>query len=144
MDGIRVYGSDDPDRLDDRLGVITFQVEGMPHAKVAAILGFEGGIGVRNGCFCAHPYLLRLLKVSDQEAQAYKQQILNHDRSHLPGLVRASFGCYNTLDEIDHLIEMLERIIHGDYRSDYVLHTATGDYLPRTYDPAILKDYFAL
>jgi cysteine desulfurase/selenocysteine lyase len=144
LDGIKVYGSGDPDRLDDRLGVIAFEVEGMPHSKVAAILGFEGGIGVRNGCFCAHPYILQLLKVSEEKARVHQQEIIDHDRSHLPGLVRASFGCYNTLDEIDHLVGMLERIIRGDYRGDYVQDKATGDFLPRNFDPAIIREHFTL
>jgi selenocysteine lyase/cysteine desulfurase len=144
LDGIRIYGSCDPDRLDDRLGAISFAVEGMPHAKVAAILSFEGGIGVRNGRFCAQPYILQLLGVKGEAYQAYKQQMLNHDRSDLPGLVRASFGCYNTRAEIDRLVDMLARIVRGDYNGDYVLHRATGDYFPRSFDPAILGKYFAL
>jgi cysteine desulfurase/selenocysteine lyase len=144
LDGVRIYGSRDPDRLDDRLGVIAFEVVGMPHAKVAAILGFEGGIGVRNGCFCAHPYLLRMLKVNGDVYAAYKERVLNHDRSHLPGLVRASFGCYNTLAEVDALVEMLGRILRNDYQGDYVLHKATGEYVPRTFDPATLDQYFVL
>jgi selenocysteine lyase/cysteine desulfurase len=144
LDGIKLYGSNDPERLDDRLGVISFEVEGMPHSKVAAILGFEGGIGVRNGCFCAHPYILRLMKVSEQRARTHQEQVLNGDRSQLPGLVRASFGCYNTREEIDHLIEMLKRINRGDYRGDYVQDRGTGDFLPRNYDPTQLKGFFAL
>ncbi|MFZ5918383.1 MAG: aminotransferase class V-fold PLP-dependent enzyme [Chloroflexota bacterium] len=144
IDGVRIYGSTDPERLDDRLGVISFAVKDMPHARVAAILSFEGGIGVRNGCFCAHPYLLRLLDVGEETAQTYQQEILQGDRSNLPGLVRASFGCYNTAAEIDHLAAMLERIAAGDYRGDYVLHKASGDYVPRTFDPGILHRYFTL
>jgi len=144
MDGIKVYGSNNPDRLDDRLGTISFEVEGVPHTKVAAILSFEGGIGIRNGRFCAHPYTLRLLGLSSEEAKVHQQAILNGDRSKLPGLVRASFGCYNTVEEIDHLVGMLERIIHRDYRGDYVLYKATGDYLPRSFDPTALNNYFAL
>jgi selenocysteine lyase/cysteine desulfurase len=144
IDGVRVYGSVDPDRLDDRLGVISFAVKDLPHAQVAAILGFEGGIGVRNGCFCAHPYLLRLLDVDEDEARGYQQEILDGDRSRLPGLVRASFGCYNTTEEIDHLADMVARIAAGDYRGEYVLHRPTGDYIPRTFDPGILHQYFSL
>jgi len=144
LSGIRVYGSSDPDRLDDRLGVIAFTVEGVPHGKVAAILAFEGGIAVRNGCFCAHPYVLRLLGVEGQEYEAYRQQVLNHDRSELPGLVRASLGCYNTVEDIDCLLEMLERVIAGDYRGDYVVDRFTGSYLPREFDPAVLQSCFAV
>ena len=47
----------------DTLAVAAFTVEGMHHALVAARLSAEFGIGVRHGCFCAHPYLLRLLGV---------------------------------------------------------------------------------
>jgi len=144
LEGVRVYGSRDPDRLGDRLGVIAFDVRGIPHAKVAAILGYEGGIGVRNGCFCAHPYLLRLLGVSGEEYQAYKRRVLNHDRSQLPGLVRASFGCYNTVEEVDTLIEMLKRILRGDYHDDYVIDKATGQYAPSGFDPAVLSRCFTL
>ena len=144
LDGITVYGSSDPERTHDRLGVIAFQVDGMPHGKAAAILGFEGGIGVRNGCFCAHPYILRLLDVQDQEYQAFKGRVLNHDRSDLPGLLRVSFGCYNTLDEVDRLIEMLERIVAGDYIGEYSVDKATGFYWPRQFNRAVINSSFEL
>jgi selenocysteine lyase/cysteine desulfurase len=39
----------------ETLPVATFTVEGVPHALVAARLAAEEGIGVRYGCFCAHP-----------------------------------------------------------------------------------------
>jgi Aminotransferase class-V len=53
--GIRIYGEVHLSRNSDRVGVIPFNLDGVPHALVAAILGYEGGIGVRNGCFCAQP-----------------------------------------------------------------------------------------
>jgi len=142
--GLKIYGSADPDRVDDRLGVISFALSGVPHAKVAAILAFEGGIGVRNGCFCAHPYILHMLQVQGQQYEAYKQAVLNHDRTNVPGLVRASFGCYNTLEEIDLLAEMLERVQAGDYQGDYMVDRASGSYFPRGFDPSVLDDYFTM
>ena len=48
---------------EDRLAVAAFTVDGMHHALVAARLSAEFGVGVRHGCFCAHPYLIRLLGV---------------------------------------------------------------------------------
>ena len=56
--GVRLLG---PDRARHALPVATFVVEGLSHALVAARLSAEDGIGVRHGCFCAHPYLMRLL-----------------------------------------------------------------------------------
>ncbi|HEX9616275.1 MAG TPA: aminotransferase class V-fold PLP-dependent enzyme, partial [Anaerolineales bacterium] len=53
--GLRIFGDPDPRRARERLGVIPFKLEGISHFLAAAILGFEFGIGVRSGCFCAHP-----------------------------------------------------------------------------------------
>ena len=61
---LTIYGSRDPKSAEKRLGVIPLNVDGLPHHLVAAVLGYEYGIGVRNGCFCAHPYLLQLMNVS--------------------------------------------------------------------------------
>lgn len=144
LDGVKVYGSDDPDRLDDRLGVISFNVAGLPHGKVAAILGFEGGIAVRHGCFCAHPYVLELIGISDEEYRAFKSSVMQGDRSQLPGLVRVSFGCYNTEEEVDHLVEMLERVIDGNYEGDYVVDEASGMYLPRQFDLSLIDQMFTI
>ena len=144
FNGIQIYGSRNPNRLDDRLGVISFQVNGVPHAKVAAILSHEGGIAVRNGCFCAHPYVLNLLGINKEDFEFYKQKALNQDRSHLPGLVRVSFGCYNTIQDIDRFLDMLENIVAGKYLGDYVVDQPTGSYLPRNFNSKIFDNYFEL
>ncbi len=134
--GITIYGDDDPDRARERVGVIPFNLEGIPHALVAAILGHEGGIGVRNGCFCAHPYLLRLLGVPQQEVWRHHAALAAGDKSAVPGLVRASFGCYNTREDVDALVEHLNRIARGEYRGRYGVDRAHGSYEPEgvTYD----------
>lgn len=143
LDGIELYGSTDPGQAHERLGVIPFNVRGIDHYKVAAVLSFEGGIGVRNGCFCAHPYVLRLLKVPSEQVMKHHENILAGTRVGLPGLVRISFGCYNTAEEIDHLVEMLARIVAGEVRGDYEQDTKTGVYRPRGFQPDYER-YFAL
>src|SRR5204863_3745031 len=50
LDGVRVLGAPST-----RLPMAPFVVDGVPHALVAARLSAEFGIGVRHGCFCAHP-----------------------------------------------------------------------------------------
>ena len=141
---ITIYGSTDLDFVAQRVGVIPFQVQGVPHGKVAAILGFEGGVGVRNGCFCAHPYILHLLKVDDETYRHYHDRVLQHNRSDMPGLIRMSFGCYSNQADVDRLVEMLERIISGDYRGEYVEEPASGSYYPRGFDPHSARKYFLL
>jgi selenocysteine lyase/cysteine desulfurase len=141
--GVEVYGLTDPDQAAGRLGVVPFNVRGVAHHKVAAVLSFEGGIGVRNGCFCAHPYILYLLKVSGREAMRHQQDIIDGRRASLPGLVRISFGCYNTIEEVDHTVDVLAGIAAGDIEGEYEQDPGSGDYWPRGYEPEYGR-YFAL
>ena len=54
---------------------------GMHHALVAARLSAEFGIGVRHGCFCAHPYLIRLLGVGREGVDQARAAVQRGDRS---------------------------------------------------------------
>jgi selenocysteine lyase/cysteine desulfurase len=143
IDGVEIYGLTDPGRTAERVGVVPVNVRGVDHYKVAAVLSFEGGIAVRNGCFCAHPYILRLLKVTGQEALRHQQDIIDGTRVGLPGLVRISFGCYNTLEEVDHAVDVLARIAAGDIEGEYEQDPGSGAYWPRGYEPEYGR-YFVL
>jgi hypothetical protein len=98
---------------------------------------------VRNGCFCAHPYLFHLLQLPEEQVTNWSKRILNGDKADKPGLVRISFGCYNNTDDIDRVIEMLNRIVRGDYQGDYRMNPHTGEYIPANYHEPI-HQYFAL
>ncbi|MBE9473910.1 MAG: aminotransferase class V-fold PLP-dependent enzyme [Chloroflexi bacterium] len=132
---LMIFGDSNPERSSERLGVIPFNLQGYSHFLVAAILGHEYGIGVRNGCFCARPYILHLLDLNPEEANEVRNQIQAGDRSNMPGLVRVSFGLYNSTNEIDELIESLFHIIHGDYAGNYLQDPASGEYFPEGWDP---------
>jgi selenocysteine lyase/cysteine desulfurase len=126
--GVRVLG---PPLDVDTLAIATFVVEGVPHPLVAARLSAEHGIGVRHGCFCAHPYLLRLLDIQAEEVARHRADVLAGDRSSLPGAVRASGGLSTSEDDVDALITAVAEIAGGspapvEYRRD----PTTGDYWP--------------
>jgi len=129
--GLTIYGDRDPGRAETRLGVVPVNLARYQHAQVSAILGYEFGIGVRHGCFCAHPYLLCLLGVGQVEAENVRDQIRAHDKRAVPGLVRISFGLYNETGEIDALIEALEKISRGEFKGEYTQHKASGEYRPK-------------
>ena len=132
---IRLYGDTDPARTSERLGGIPFTLEGSSHFLVAAVLGYEFAIGVRSGCFCAHPYVLSLLGITDLEASDVRQSMLAGDKSEMPGFVRASFGLYNTVDEVDRFAEALARVAGGQYSGRYRQDVATGEYQPDGWAP---------
>ncbi|RKD25285.1 aminotransferase class V-fold PLP-dependent enzyme [Caminicella sporogenes] len=118
---IILYG--DTNNYKDRLGIITFNIKGIHHEILANILSYEGGIAVRNGCFCAHPYIHRLLNINKK---IIDERIKNPDMPH-PGMVRISFGLYNNFAEIDNLINLLKIISNNKkyfiekYNSKYFL-----------------------
>jgi selenocysteine lyase/cysteine desulfurase len=131
FDGITLYGPPEWIPDSDRVGVISFNIDGEYHAKVAAILSYEGAIAVRNGCFCAHPYIQRLLKITDNDSQVYRDQINKGIRSQVPGLIRVSFGLYNTKSEIDRFFSVIKLILRKTYKGDYVIDEHTGQVHPR-------------
>lgn len=126
--GIQIFGDRNPQNAPQRLGVIPFKLESHSHFLVAAVLGYEYGIGVRSGCFCAHPYILELLGLSAQEADQVRDEMLEGNKANMPGLVRASFGLYNTLDEVDALAEALRKIARQEYKGNYQQNPNTGEY----------------
>lgn len=101
------YG--DINNISDRLGIITFNLENIYHHDLANILAKKKGISVRHGWFCAHPYCRRLMNVSEDEAKEF----LENPKKQMLGMVRASFALYNSIDEIDIFLNVLEDISLG-------------------------------
>lgn len=141
--GVAIYGDPEPRTAAQRLGVIPFNIDGLSHFLVAAILGAEWGIGVRNGCFCAHPYLLHLLGLSAEESHRVRRDILNNDRRDMPGLTRISFGLYNTAEEVDVLIQAISNIARGKYYGRYEQDPRSGEYHAVDWNPDLGR-YFRL
>jgi len=115
------------------LPLATFTVEGMHHALVAARLSAEHGIGVRHGCFCAHPYLVRLLGLSDAEVAEYHAAVTRGDRRTVPGAVRASAGLSTSIADVDRLVDAIAAIT-SDAAAPvrYEQDPTTGDFWPDT------------
>jgi len=143
LDGLTLYGPDDPTLNADRLGVITFNAAGISHGRLAAALGHEWGIGVRNGCFCAQPYVRELLGVSDDEMRTIVGKLAAGDHATVPGMVRISFGVYNTADEVDYAVEAIAQLLAEGPRAHYVLDNEHMDFVP---DPPVVRldDYLPL
>jgi len=91
---------------ENKIGIVSFNLLEVDHRLLARILSCEAGIAVRSGLFCAHPYVEKLLKLTDQEIQYYRK---NPDIS-FPGMVRISVGLYNSFSEIDILVDCLRWI----------------------------------
>lgn len=89
LPGITIYGPQCPEA---QVGVVSFRLDGYDPQELAALLDAEFGIEVRGGLHCA-PRLHRRLGTL-----------------HRGGTVRASFGPFNTPEDVDALVEALERL----------------------------------
>ena len=82
IEGLRIYGT-----AKEKTSVISFNIEGIHPYDIGTILD-KLGIAVRTGHHCAQPIM---------------------DFYGIPGTVRASFSFYNTKEEVDALVEGVER-----------------------------------
>ena len=119
----------------------------MDHGLVSAILNDYFNIAVRNECFCAHPYVEKMLhsthknQISDLECQ---DNHLQWKEEPWMGMVRASFGIYTSFQDIDKLIVALHDIIKNknEYINQYEL-ASDGNYKHKTFHFSS-KDFFSL
>ena len=84
---IKIAGN--PAHLKEHGYLVSFAVDGVHHHDLAAYLG-EQGIAVRAGHLCAQPFV---------------------DHLGFAGLIRVSFGVYNTESDVTSLIEVLDQAI---------------------------------
>ena len=105
MPNIILYG--DTDNLEDRVGVVTFNFTDLNSFVLARTLAENFGVATRRGAFCAHPYVWRLMGISDDEAEGFENCV----DVNTPGMIRISFGIYNTEEEVDEFLAMLSDAI---------------------------------
>ena len=105
IDNAIVYG--DTEDLSDRVGVVTFNFSDINSYLVAEQLSKNFGIATRRGAFCANPYVWRLYGLSDEEVRNFAEC----SDINTPGMIRVSFGIYNTEEEVDYLLKVLPKAI---------------------------------
>lgn len=91
-----------------RVGVLSFVVDGWDSARLATALSAEYGIGVRDGLFCAHP-LLRRLQGAAARTPAECGGAAAPGGAQL-GAVRASFGVGTEDEHIERLLRAIAEL----------------------------------
>lgn len=112
-----------------RTGIALFTVEGYHHSLVAASLSAEYGIGVRHGCFCAHPLVARLLGLTDREIDDVTTSMRDGSHRPVPGAVRASVGAGSSEADIDRLVAALSGLLDHGPRAEYAYDESTAEYV---------------
>lgn len=101
----RLWGPRQP-----RIGVLTFTVRELGYARVAAALSAEHGIGVRHGCFCAHPLISDLLAIDEHAVADISTALRAGRNTAMPGAVRLSIGLGTSSADLDRLVDALASI----------------------------------
>ena len=95
IDGVRVIGPratlDPADGGEAAVGIVSFTVEGYDPADVAVLLEHLAGVQVRSGFHCA-------------------ACIHSHLGTQAGGTVRASFGPFNTADDVDAIVVAVQKL----------------------------------
>ena len=84
IEGLRIYGS-----AAEKCSIVSFNVEGVHNFDLGAVLD-RSGVAIRTGAHCADPGMAH-----------YGVQ----------GMARASFGLYNTAEEVDALVAAVKKAI---------------------------------
>ncbi|MBS7786121.1 cysteine desulfurase [Flavobacterium sp. CYK-55] len=82
IEGLKIYGT-----AREKASVVSFNIDGIHPYDIGTIID-KKGIAVRTGHHCAQPIM---------------------DFYQIPGTVRASFAFYNTQQEIDYMIEAIQK-----------------------------------
>jgi selenocysteine lyase/cysteine desulfurase len=110
---LNIYGIKKPDssKYNQKTGVIVFDVKDRMAGKIAAKLAYQGGIGIRFGCHCAHLVVKDVLNFTPFQEKFQKFVLKLLPFITLQGLSRVSFGIHNTEEDADRFVEVLRRIV---------------------------------
>ncbi|MFI0502075.1 aminotransferase class V-fold PLP-dependent enzyme [Streptomyces albogriseolus] len=117
---LSLFGDDAP-----RVGVLSFVVDGWNSSHFAAALSAEYGIGVRDGLFCAHPLVRRLLDGDAGgagECGAPEAGALN--------AIRVSFGAGTPEEHVSRFVRAVRELVRDGARWKY--RTVDGRCVPDT------------
>ncbi len=139
--GLRLFGELDYSAA-RKCAILSFVLEGHDHALVAARLSHEYGIGVRHGHLCQFAYVARLLGLTPRQISQTRDVVISGNRDAMYGVVRASFGLGNRIEDIERLGEALEEIAATPKREQLYERNETGEWLPREMVPQNASEFF--
>jgi cysteine desulfurase/selenocysteine lyase len=84
IDGLRIIGT-----AKEKVGVISFVIDGVHHYDLGILLD-QQGIAVRTGHHCTQPLM---------------------ERFGVSGTTRASFACFNTMEEVDVMVAAMKKAV---------------------------------
>ncbi len=138
------------DKSRDRLGIISFYIEGIHYNLVVRLLNDLYGIQVRGGCACAGTYGHLLLEVSYEKSMEITWKINHGDLSEKPGWVRWSLHPTTTDEEVELFTSGLAYITEhiATLKEEYIYDRHENNFRHKDDDPGrydqLLETWFNL
>ncbi len=114
----------------NRLGVISFYIEGLHFNLGVKLLNDRFGIQSRGGCSCAGTYGHYLLHVDQETSQLLTNKITLGDLMEKPGWIRMSVHPTTTNEEIKYVCDSILALAenHEKWAQDYRYNNATNEF----------------
>ena len=116
--------------LRERIGAVSFYIEGCHHNLAVRLLNDRYGIQVRGGCHCAGTYGHYLLSVDREHSRTITEAISGGDLSAKPGWVRLSLHPVMSDREVDYILDAIGDVAryHGEWAGEYRFDRRAGDF----------------
>jgi selenocysteine lyase/cysteine desulfurase len=134
------------DKIEDRLGVMSFYHENIHYNLIVKLLSDRYGIQVRGGCACAGTYGHYLLNVSYQDSKKITDLINHGDLSQKPGWVRWSLHPIMRNEDVNYFIHALTEIIENieEWKNDYEYDRHTNEFIHKSFQDFQIENWFRL
>jgi selenocysteine lyase/cysteine desulfurase len=116
--------------LRDRLGVVSFYIDGLHYNLGVKLLNDKFGVQTRGGCSCAGTYGHYLLNVDQQYSKSITDEISQGVLTHKPGWIRMSIHPVMTDAEMDAILDAIEAVHHHheEWAQDYEYNSQTNEF----------------
>ncbi len=124
----------------ERLGVISFYVDGVHHNLLTSLLNDRFGIQLRGGCSCAGTYGHFLLDVDFKLSKEITDMIDSGDLSMKPGWIRLSLHPTMTNEELIYIIDAIRQTVGNvaEWKKDYVYDRHTNEFNYKHSSPGVM------
>ena len=114
----------------ERLGVISFYIEGLHFNLGVKMLNDRFGIQTRGGCSCAGTYGHYLLHVDKEKSHELTDKITRGELLEKPGWIRMSIHPTTTNEEIIFVCDAIEQLakVHREWSADYTYDKCSNEF----------------
>jgi selenocysteine lyase/cysteine desulfurase len=131
----------------NRLGVISFYVDGLHYNLGVKLLNDRFGVQTRGGCSCAGTYGHYLLHVDQETSNYLTDKISRGFLSEKPGWIRMSIHPTTTTAEVEYIVNAIKEVVEHfeGWAKDYEYNNQTNEFTHKrgtTYEKDLVEQWF--